>query len=133
MVESEKQQGPKAAFSLLTHSIRSWTSNLLELVALETRLAGYTLSAMVALGVIAGISGVSAWLFLLSALVAWVIVAGWGWAIAFIAAAALNLLILFSMILLIRRISKYLLFKSLRSVLQPVPTNDQDNKIHQPS
>ena len=73
-------------------SARAAVDNFLELVSLEARRAGLALMWMVALGFVAAVCLVTAWLGLMAALAMWAISLGFSKLAAVIVLAALNLL-----------------------------------------
>ena len=72
-------------------SARQVLGNLVELITLEARRAGLTLMWMVALGTIAAVLLVCAWLGFMAALAMWAVSLGMTWAGAITLVASLNL------------------------------------------
>lgn len=96
----DRQAGPEpAATDSLAGSLAALGATLLGLVrdlarlaALETRLAGLSLAAMLALAVAGALLAATAWLALLAALVVWLARLGLAWELGLLLVAALNLL-----------------------------------------
>jgi hypothetical protein len=85
-------QGVLGAVAGAFASARQVLGNFVDLVTLEIRRAGLTLMWMLVLGVMAAILFVSAWLFLMAALVLWLVSLGMTWAGAMALVASVNLL-----------------------------------------
>jgi uncharacterized membrane protein YqjE len=73
-------------------SMRAQLTSFLELVALEARRAGLTLAAMIALGLVAAICMIGAWVSVLFALAMWAVSLGYRPIAVAIAIASSNLL-----------------------------------------
>src|SRR4030067_1339098 len=73
--------------------VRRVLSDLFRLFSLEARRAGLALAWMVALGAMAAILVVTAWLGLMGALALWAVALGWTWVGAMVAIALANFLI----------------------------------------
>lgn len=104
------------------NSVRRVLSGVFQLFSLEVRRAGHTLVWMVALGAMAAMLIVTAWLGLMAALALWAFSLGWTWAGAMFAIALANLaaaaIVMFSCVTL----SRNLLFPATRRQLESAPS-----------
>ncbi len=80
------------SLAALATTLLGLVRGLARLAALETRLAGLSLAAMVALALAGAFLGATAWLALLAALVVWLARFGLAWELGLLLVAALNLL-----------------------------------------
>lgn len=100
---------------VLAGSISAVFSKSLRLLALESRLAALSLSTMLCLAVIVALLFTSAWLALLAAAAVWLVqMTSIGWGLALALAALFNVVLIFPVMLLIRRLSRNLLFNASR-------------------
>jgi membrane protein implicated in regulation of membrane protease activity len=103
---------------VLAGSISAVFSKSLRLLALESRLAALSLSTMFCLAVIVALLFTSAWLALLAAAAVWLVqMTSIGWGLALALAALFNVALIFPVMLLIRRLSRNLLFNASRRQL----------------
>jgi uncharacterized membrane protein YqjE len=103
----------------LWHELRELAHDQLRLAALETQQAGVSLAMMLGLGVIVAVLIVTAWLTLVAAGVLWMIDSDIAWPLSLLAAIIVNLVAATGLVLVIRRISRNLLFSATRRRLQP--------------
>lgn len=102
----------------------------LALLALEGRLAIVSLIAMLAAGVVATIALVTVWLFLLGAAAAQLVAAGWSWPGVLLTLAGANVILALLCGLIIRWLSRYLLFPETLRALRRKPSKlSDDTKI----
>ena len=104
-------------FSNVAASVRRTSSALLDLLTLEARRAGLSLAWMVALGVGAGVLGVTAWLGLVAALVLGLVAVGVSPIVALLLLVVVNLVGGAIAVWVCIRMSKDLLFPSSRRQL----------------
>lgn len=106
-------------------SVRRVLSDLFRLFSLEVRRAGLTLVWMVALGAIAAMLIVTAWLGLMGALALWAVSLGLTWVSVMVAIALANLVIAAIVIGFFVTMSRDLLFPATRRQLDvsPIPTD----------
>lgn len=91
-------------------------TDVIELAALETRLAGQALVWMIGLGVAAALLAVTAWLLLVGMLIYWLAYHGLGWQGAMLAMAAVQMLLAAVLIVMVRRAGRHLTFSGTRGV-----------------
>lgn len=103
----------------LVRAIAALVEGVLTLVVLEGRLAVVSLIVMLAAGIVAAISTLSVWLFLLAAMAAGLVASGWSWWGVLLCIAAANGVLALLCWLLIRWLSHNLLFAATRRALQP--------------
>lgn len=103
------------------HSLRQVFAGLFRLFALEVRRAGLTLVWMVALGAIAAMLVVAAWLSLLGAAAFWAVSLGATWTGVLLVMALANLLVAATSVLVCMAMSRDLLFPSTRRQLEVPP------------
>jgi len=101
--------------------VRRVLSDLFRLFSLEARRAGLALAWMVALGAMAAILVVTAWLGLMGALALWAVALGWTWVGAMVAIALTNFLMAAIAMLACLGISRNLLFPATRRQLDAAP------------
>jgi hypothetical protein len=106
----------------LVRALAAFMHDTLTLVALEGRLAAVSLIAMLAAGVVAALAIMSIWLFLLAALATTLVATGWSWASVLLCIAAANALLALLCWLVIRALSRHLLFAATRRALRPRDT-----------
>jgi len=99
-------------------SARQVLGNLVELITLEARRAGLTLMWMVALGTIAAVLLVSAWLGFMAALAMWAVSLGMTWAGAIALVASVNLVTAGVVVFVCVILSRNLLFPATRRQLK---------------
>jgi len=104
-------------FSNVAASVRRTSAALLDLITLEARRAGLSLAWMVALGVGAGVLGVTAWLGLVAALVLGLVAVGVSPIVALLLLVVVNLVGAAIAVWVCIRMSKDLLFPSSRRQL----------------
>jgi hypothetical protein len=113
--ETHRQYSPLAQVTVLLETIATYLGSGVELISMEGRLAALSLFAMQILALVGAGLLLSSWLLLSAALSVW-LVASFGANLAFLLAllAIVNALILVPVILLIRRLSRNLLFRNSR-------------------
>ena len=99
-------------------SARQVVGNFFELITLEARRAGLTLVWMLALGVIAAMLLVSAWLGFMAAVALWLVAFGMTWAGAVALVALANLVAAGVVIVACVKLSRNLLFPATRRQLK---------------
>ena len=104
------------------NSLRRVFSDLFRLFSLEVRRAGLTLMWMVALGAMAAILIVTAWLGLMVALALWAVSLGVTWTSAIVAISLVNLLAAAASLFVCVTMSRNLLFPATRRQLEAPPT-----------
>ena len=109
--------GIAGAFS----SARRVAGDLLRLFSLEVRRAGLTLVWMVALGTMAALLMVTAWLGLMGALALWAVSLGLTWVSALLGLALINLITAALVIYFLISLSRNLLFPATRRQLEATP------------
>lgn len=105
-------------------SARAGLSDFLELVSLEARRAGLMLASVIALGLVAAVCIIGAWLGSLAALAMWAVSVGFPPIAAALVFASSNLLAAAALIWACIRMSRALLFSATRRQLagqSPVP------------
>ncbi len=103
------------------NSVRRAGADLFLLFSLEVRRAGLTLTWMVALGALAAMLIITAWLGLMGALALWAVSLGWAWASAIVAIAAANLVTAAIVVSSCVILSRNLLFPAIRRQLDVPP------------
>ncbi len=103
------------------NSVRRVFSDLFRLFALEVRRAGLTLMWIVALGAMAAILIVTAWLGLMVALALWAVSLGVSWTSAIVAISLANLLAAAISLIVCVMMSRDLLFPATRRQLETPP------------
>lgn len=103
-------------------SMRRVFSDLFRLFSLEVRRAGLTLMWMAALGAIAAMLLVTAWIGLMSALLLWVVSLGASWTSALVAISLANLFAAATSIVVCVMMSRNLLFPATQRQLGASPT-----------
>jgi uncharacterized membrane protein YqjE len=103
------------------NSVRRVVSGLFRLFSLEVRRAGLTLMWMVALGALAALLMVTAWLGLMGALALWAVSLGATWTGAIVAIALANLLAAAASLFVCVTLSRNLLFPATRRQLEGGP------------
>ncbi|HKJ08069.1 MAG TPA: hypothetical protein VKA76_03180 [Gammaproteobacteria bacterium] len=98
----------------LVSAWRQLAGDIVELAALEARLAGHALVLMVGLGLAAALLLVTAWLLLVAMLTHWLAYHGLGWQGALFLVAALQVTVAVILVVLLRRASRRLLFTGTR-------------------
>lgn len=113
--EARRQYSPLAQVSVLLESISAYMGSCVELISMEGRLAALSLFAMQILALVGAGLLLSSWL-LLSAALSVLLVTAFDFNLAFILTvlAIANALILIPVIVLIRKLSRNLLFKNSR-------------------
>lgn len=107
----------------LAQSVRALIAEALELLVQEGRLAVLSVIAMLAFGVIGAVMLISAWLCLLGALAVTLVAAGVSWVLVFLVLALSNLVLGSMVLLVVRMLSRNLLFRaSRRQLVAPQPT-----------
>lgn len=101
------------------NSVRRVFSDLFRLFSLEVRRAGLTLMWMVALGAMAAILLVAAWLGLMVALALWAVSLGVSWTSAVVVISLVNLLAAAASLFVCIMMSRNLLFPATRRQLEP--------------
>lgn len=103
-------------------SMRRVISDLFHLFSLEVRRAGLTLMWMAALGAIAAMLIVAAWISLMCALALWIVSLGASWTSALVAISLANLFAAATSIVVCVIMSRNLLFPATRRQLGAPPT-----------
>ena len=112
-VAASAEPGLGALWQQLSRVVHDW----IELIALESRLAGLSLAAMLALGMLSGLMFASAWLLMAGSAVSWLHASGYSWFSLLLAAAMVNLLLGVVLALSIGHLSRHLLFPAMRRSL----------------
>ena len=107
-----------AGVSLL-RTFRSIIGDILGLLALEARLAGLSIAAMLGLGVAAGLLFITAWLLFVAGIAYSLVDLGLGWGGALLITALLNIVLGVFLVRLIFLFSRNLLFKATRRQIVP--------------
>ena len=122
MSERESEE-PAETASLLSGlggvlaALRTLVTDVAELAALETRLAGHALALMIALGAAAALFLVTAWLLVVAVAVGWLVRLGLTWEAATLIMAGVQVGLAVLMVVLGRRASRHLLFEGTRGAL----------------
>lgn len=111
----------------IVRAITGLISHTLALIALEGRLAIVSLIAMLAAGIVAATALVAVWLFLLGAVAAQLVAAGWSWPSVLLTFAGANAILALFCGLVVRWLSRHLLFSETRRALRPRQTNLSDD------
>lgn len=98
------------------HALRELAADTLELAALEARAAGQAAVGMLAMGVVAAICAVTAWVLIWAALAAW-LSTRLGWVGALLIVATLNAAAAIALAFSIRGLSARLVFSATRRAL----------------
>jgi hypothetical protein len=115
----------------LIRAIQAFISDSLALLTLEGQLAIISLIIMLAAGIFAAILTVSVWLFVLAAIAVNLVASGWPWAGVLLCVAVANSILVLICWLLIRRLSRNLLFAATRRNLGPSdPSSLHDSQTH---
>lgn len=119
---TEQSRTPSVSMSeqltLLYQSCSQVLAHGLRLLALESRLAALSLSAMLGLAILVALLLCSAWLFTLLALSFWLVESGvMGWGLALISSALVNIALSFVLMFLLRQLSANLMFSRTRKQL----------------
>lgn len=93
----------KDSIGLVTHFV--------ELIAVETRLAGMSLVMILAAAIGIVLLLMSAWLLLMASMAFTIVAAGYGWGSVFLVLAIVNLLALVPLAYMVVRLSRNLLFR----------------------
>ncbi len=107
-----------AGVSLL-RTFRSIVGDILGLLALEARLAGLSIAAMLGLGVAAALLFITAWLLFVAGIAFSLVDLGLGWGLALLITALLNIVLGVILVRLIFVFSRNLLFKATRRQMAP--------------
>lgn len=118
-------EGIFGALANALHSARRVFSDVFGLFSLEVRRAGLTLMWMVALGAMAAILMVTAWLGLMLALVLWVVSLGVHWTAAIVAVSLANVLAAAISLFVCLTMSRNLLFPATRRQLESPPAGPE--------
>jgi hypothetical protein len=102
-------------------SLRDYSSAVLEMVALESRLAGVTLAVIAGLALAVGVLGLTTWGLLIAAGVRGLMALGIGTSAALLIAAGANAVVAVALLFLIPRLSQRLTFRATRRALQGEP------------
>ncbi|MFZ5594794.1 MAG: hypothetical protein ACOY4D_11175 [Pseudomonadota bacterium] len=103
----------------LLRTFRSIASDILGLLALEARLAGLSIAAMLGLGVAAALLFIVAWLLLVAGIAFSLVDLGLGWGAALLITALLNVILGAILVRLIFVFSRNLLFRATRRQIAP--------------
>lgn len=106
-----------ASASALKAALAEVVDTSLRLLALESRLAGLSLSAMVMLALGVALLLASSWLFFMAALAVWLVSMGLSWTVVLVGVGVSNLLLSLPLFYLIERLSRNLLFPATRRQL----------------
>lgn len=104
----------------------------LRLAMLEARHAVRNLTIMVALGVVAALLGVTAWLALVAAVIALAVELGASWPVALLAASVISAAVALGAALWIRYLSTRLMFALTLDWLRPSASHAQVQPSHPP-
>lgn len=122
------EESPLRKGAALLHTFRSFMDDFLALAALEARLAGLSIAAMLGLGLAVGLLFVTAWLLLVAGGTLWLVDLGVGWGPALLVTALANVLMGIVLVVLIVNLSRNVLFKATRRQLAAgVRTNVEKN------
>jgi hypothetical protein len=105
------------AVTALFNSLRALGSDATQLVVLEARRAGVSLGLMVACGALSALLLATSWLSLVAGAVAWALTHGVRLWLALACAALANLALSAVALLILRRVSRHLLFEASRRQL----------------
>lgn len=100
--------------TVLLHTIRAVFGGLCTLAAMEVRLAGLSVIAILVLGVATGVLLTATWLLLMAVLAMWLVQMGLGWGLALLCIVPINLLAGAGLIMFICRFSRNLVFSATR-------------------
>lgn len=122
--EARRQYSPLAQVSMLLESITTYMGSCVELISMEGRLAALSLFAMQILALVGAGLLLSSWLLLSAAVSIWLVTAfDFNLALILSVLAIINALILIPVILLIRKLSRNLLFRNSRHHFLPKKGN----------
>lgn len=114
--------GPEASLLGLAssglRSLRDYMGAVLEMAALESRLAGLTLAFLAGLALAIAILGLTAWGLLIAAGVRGLMALGLSTAAALLVAAGVNVIVAAAMVPVIPRLSRRLTFRATRRALK---------------
>jgi hypothetical protein len=111
---SKREELLSGAVSELQKGVMALADDWLGLIAVEVRLAGISLSLMLALALCGAVFGVAAWLSLTSAGALWMVNQGVGWEMVLLGLAGINAVLALSMVVPVRHLSRNLLFQITR-------------------
>lgn len=117
---SETAAPPPSLTGLAAHALRSARNvvgHVLEVAALESRLATTTLAVMVAVAVAVAVLALTVWGLLVAAGVSALVEVGWDVAPSLLVAALVNLVAAVLLVVLIVRLGRRMLFTATRRVL----------------
>jgi hypothetical protein len=116
-----KPPGVAEAAVAAWRSSRQLVADVLALAAIEARAAGQAAVAMLAMGVVAAICVITAWVLVWAALAAWM-AQGLGWGGALLAVSLLNIAVAAGLALVIRQLSARLVFSATRRAVLGRPS-----------
>lgn len=99
-------------------SLRDYTGAVLEMAALESRLAGLTLAVIAGLALAIGVLGLTTWGLLIAAGVRGLMALGWSTGVALLVAAAANAVVAVGLLAVIPPLSRRLTFRATRRALK---------------
>lgn len=114
-------------FDRWTASLRVVAGRWLSIAALEARLAALNITLMLMVAVASGLLLASAWIALFAAIIAGLHALGLEWHFALLLVAAVNLALAIGGFYYINKMSKDLIFNTLRALVAEPEQNDADN------
>lgn len=111
------EESPLRKGAALLRTFRFFVDDFLALAALEARLAGLSIAAMLGLGLAVGLLFITAWLLLVAGGTLWLVGLGMGWGPALLVTALANVLMGIVLVVLIVNLSRNVLFKATRRQL----------------
>ena len=126
--ETQLNSGLISDVRMLWQQLLALAHDHLQLAALETRLAGQSLVAMVAAGVMVALLVVSAWIGLIAALVAALVSGGLSVIAAILLGSAANLFVALLLCAFIHRKSDHLLWAASLRSLKPATTSQNSER-----
>lgn len=100
------------AVTELQKGVVALADHWLGLIAVEVRLAGISLSFMLALAICGAVLGAAAWLTLMAAAALWTVNQGVRWEIVLLGLSGINAMLALSTITVVRYLSRNLLFQT---------------------
>ncbi len=132
MQDIQREKGQSLELSNSITSIMRHTLNLsarvLELAALEVRLAGFSLALIIGAGIGIVLLLVTTWLLLMSSIALAMITAGYSWGASLLILACINLLAMVPLLYAIKALSRNLFFKFTRKQVNAFA--DRGDKPH---
>lgn len=129
--QADSTPAPEIGLTLLferwTMSLRNLAHRWLTIAALEARLAALNVTLMLMVAVASGLLLASAWIALFAAIVAGLHALGLAWHSALLLVALVNLALAIAGFHYINRMSKNLIFNTLRALVAEPEQHDADN------